>query len=64
MINPNLCDKYKKMELKTDGTLFGIDWKTLKETKTCPWGHKLYPMLNKPYLYCKSKKHKSFVIKK
>jgi len=48
-----------KFTVKSDGTLFGIDWDTVRKTNSCPLGgNRLYPMLNKPYIYCRSKKHK------
>lgn len=65
MINSSLFSKYKKLEFKPSFNLFGdIDYEEVRRMNMCPWGHKLYPMRDKPFLYCKSKKHKSFVIKK
>ncbi len=65
MINKSLFDKFNSLEFKPNFNLFGmIDYEEVKRTSRCPWGHKLYPMMSKPLMYCKSKKHKSFVIKK
>lgn len=62
----NLFKKYSDIELKIDGTLFGIDPMIAIKQKRCPYcGNKLYEMRGKPFWYCKSKKHKRrFIISK
>ena len=48
------------------GTLFELDLLTALKTKTCPYcGNKLYEMRNRPFFYCKSKKHiQRFIVSK
>ena len=60
----SLLEKYKAMEFKTDGTLFGIDPLIAVVQHRCPYcSCKLYAMRNKPFHYCRSKSHKNkFII--
>lgn len=62
----SIFDKYKNLEVKSDGTLFGIEPLDAIKFKRCPYcGNKLYEMRGKPFWYCKSKKHKQrFIISK
>lgn len=65
MLPKNLFEKYENIKYEPPFNLFGgIDWDAVRRENKCPWGHKLYAMRDKPYVYCKSKKHKRFVIKK
>ena len=65
-IDKSLFEKYNGIQLKSDGTLFGIEPIYAAKHKVCPFCfNKLYEMKNKPLLYCKSKKHKQkFIISK
>lgn len=58
--------KQKKFTLKSDGTLFGIDWDAVRKTNRCPLcGNKLYDSQKyRENVICRSKKHKFFKIKK
>jgi len=52
-------EKYRGMELKSDGSLFGLDILSALKLCRCPYCNcKLYAMMNKPYFWCKSTKHK------
>lgn len=64
-LGENLFSKYENLQFKPNFNLFDerIDYDLCKKEMKCPWGHKLYLMRSKPLLYCKSKKHKSFIIK-
>jgi len=43
-------------------TLFPLSWEALKLNRCPACGCKLYEMRKAPFTYCKSKKHKSFMI--
>ena len=62
----NLLEKYKKLKFEHPKTLFEPQLWLAKEKKVCPFClNKLYEMRSKPFLYCKSKKHKNrFIIGK
>ncbi len=62
----NLFDKYKNIEYQPTGTLFPVDLLDAVVKHVCPYcGNKLYPMMSKPLMFCKSKKHRNrFVIAK
>jgi hypothetical protein len=66
MIPTSLFSKYQKMEVVPIPTLFEPDLLLAVNQKKCPFCLcKLYEMRNKPFWYCKSKKHKSrFIISK
>lgn len=63
-INKDLFNKYSKMEVVSDGTLFGIEPIIAVRDRVCPYCfNKLYLMKNGSLYYCKSNKHKNrFVI--
>lgn len=60
MIDKSLFSKYKEIEFKSDGTLFGIQPLDAIKFKVCPYCfNKLYEMRNRPFMYCRSNKHKN-----
>lgn len=65
-MNKDLFKKYENIEHKSDGTLFGIEPIIALKFKKCPFCfNSLYEMRNKPFLYCKSNKHKNkFMVSK
>jgi hypothetical protein len=66
MISNSLFEKYKNVEVRSDGTLFGIDWDAVRKTNRCPLcGSKLYDSRKYPdSILCRSKSHRFFKIKK
>ncbi len=61
----NISDylKDKQIEFKSDGSLFGLPILESMQQKRCPiCGNKIYLMLNNKMYYCRSKKHKSYVV--
>lgn len=60
----NLLSKYESIKLVPRSTLFEPDLYLAKTKKVCPIClNKLYPMRNKPFWHCRSRKNKhSFVI--
>lgn len=62
----NLFSKYEEIKLEPTGTLFDVDLRVAKKHRVCPFCFcKLYEMRNKPFMYCRSKKHRNkFIISK
>jgi len=57
--------KSKNITFKSDGSLFGLPILESMQQKRCPiCGNKIYLMLNNKFYYCRSKKHKSYVVSK
>lgn len=51
-----------RLTVKYADTLFPPDWGALKQHRCVLCGCKIYRMRSKPLWYCKSTKHKKFVI--
>lgn len=66
MINTSLFEKYRKLEVISNGTLFNIDWTWVRKENRCPLCLcKLYDSVKYPdSIICRSKRHKFFKIKK